>query len=222
MTTFRRRILDSALERSLPLMQGRVLDVGGRRSNQRGRFRPPLDRVEQWQYLNPDPSTDPDFCCSAESIPLPAGSCDTVVMTEVLQYVPEPQTALGEINRVLRDGGVLLASVPLLVSVHGDYWADRSRMTSLGLNEMLANAGFGPVEIEPMGSLGTVLNDILYVTLGYANEGRNKTVFRPLRGMLYLLRPLFEAMDSLGEGQKKYITSGYFIKAWKSKGIRRQ
>jgi SAM-dependent methyltransferase len=216
-STFRRRILDSTLEQTVPLMRGRVLDVGGRRDNPRGRFRPPIGRVEKWQYLNPDPSSNPDFCCSAESIPLPAESYDTVVMTEVLQYVPEPAKALLEINRILTGGGVLLASVPLLVSVHGDYWADRLRFTSLGLNEMLADAGFEPVEIAPMGSLGTVLSDILHVTFGYAKEGRAGFLDRLMRKVLYLFKPVFKAVDVLSVSQRKYITSGYFVKAWKAK-----
>lgn len=45
---------------------------------------------------------------SAEAIPLEDGSVDTVVSTLVLCTVDLPDLALGEIARVLRDGGQLL------------------------------------------------------------------------------------------------------------------
>jgi SAM-dependent methyltransferase len=45
---------------------------------------------------------------SAEAIPLEDGSLDTVVSTLVLCTVDSPDLALGEVARVLRDGGQLL------------------------------------------------------------------------------------------------------------------
>ncbi len=57
MSTCRRRLLDQALENAIPLMRGRVLDIGGKKKNRRGRFRPPLQHTESWEYLNADPET---------------------------------------------------------------------------------------------------------------------------------------------------------------------
>jgi len=39
--SYRRWLLDACLQASVPLMRGRVLDVGGRRIDLRGDFRPP-------------------------------------------------------------------------------------------------------------------------------------------------------------------------------------
>jgi ubiquinone/menaquinone biosynthesis C-methylase UbiE len=47
-----------------------------------------------------------------EAMPFPDDSFGTVVCTEVLEHVPYPKTALSEIRRVLRPGGVLIGSVP--------------------------------------------------------------------------------------------------------------
>ncbi len=43
---------------------------------------------------------------------LPDGSCDGIVCSSVLEYLPFPEAALQEFRRVLKPGAVLLASVP--------------------------------------------------------------------------------------------------------------
>jgi SAM-dependent methyltransferase len=47
-----------------------------------------------------------------EAMPFADGTFATVLCTEVLEHVPYPETALGEIHRVLRPGGTLIGSVP--------------------------------------------------------------------------------------------------------------
>lgn len=47
-----------------------------------------------------------------ESMPFEDGAFATVVCTEVLEHVPYPATALEEIRRVLKPGGLLIGSVP--------------------------------------------------------------------------------------------------------------
>jgi ubiquinone/menaquinone biosynthesis C-methylase UbiE len=47
-----------------------------------------------------------------EAMPFSDGSFETVLCTEVLEHVPYPETALAEIRRVLRPGGLLIGSVP--------------------------------------------------------------------------------------------------------------
>jgi ubiquinone/menaquinone biosynthesis C-methylase UbiE len=47
-----------------------------------------------------------------EKMPFDDASCATVVCTEVLEHVPYPATALKEIHRVLKPGGMLIGSVP--------------------------------------------------------------------------------------------------------------
>src|SRR5687768_10846049 len=58
-------------------------------------------------------------------LPFPDEAFDTVVCSQVLEHVPEPQAALAEITRVLAPGGTLLLSAPHLTFVHGapeDYY----------------------------------------------------------------------------------------------------
>jgi hypothetical protein len=76
--TFRRHYLDEFLYKTK--FCGRVLDVGGKKDNKRGLFRPPLDDVESWEYLNIDEATNPDYSCSADDIPVDNENFDIVML----------------------------------------------------------------------------------------------------------------------------------------------
>lgn len=188
-------------------MRGRVLDVGGKRKGMRGTFRPPFKTVKQWAYLNTDASTGPDYCCNAESIPLPDGSIDTIVMTELLEYLPRPKRVLRELHRISKTGAHVFISTPLLNPIHGDHWADRARYTSVMLREMFEETGFKVRSIEPMGSVGAVIFDTLRVAFGYAyTNGGNRFFGRLLKATA----AFFWWVDKITKMQKDYINTGYF------------
>lgn len=49
---------------------------------------------------------------TAERLPFKKESFDSITMLGVLEHIPQPERALGEINRVLKKGGVFFVSVP--------------------------------------------------------------------------------------------------------------
>lgn len=50
--------------------------------------------------------------CDAQSLPFAEGALDAVTLGEVLEHLPRDVDALKEVRRVLRPGGVVVASVP--------------------------------------------------------------------------------------------------------------
>jgi SAM-dependent methyltransferase len=135
-------------------MNGVVVDLGGKRDYKRGRFRPPEDGVARWVHLNLDVETRPDICADIRHVPLRSNSADCVICTEVLEHLPDPKTCVDEARRVLRDGGVLIASVPFVFPIHGDpqdYW----RFTPEGIRELCRD--FSEVVVRKMGgAAGTI------------------------------------------------------------------
>ena len=211
MTTCRRELLDRCLESSIPLMRGRVLDIGGKKINKRGRFNPPLHQVENWEYLNTAPETQPDYCCDAAEIHLDDGTIDTVVMTEVLEYLKNPEVVLKEIYRILAAGGVCLLSTPLLNSIHGDWQFDRQRWTAIKLEEVCKAIGFNEIAVKPMGSVWSVIHDILHVSFGYAHPRPHQLYIKISRKLLRGTTPFLFWMDTKSKLLNKYINTGYFV-----------
>ena len=189
-------------------MKGRVLDVGGKKIGKRGLFRPPTDGVESWEFLNTDESTQPDYSCGAESIPFKDNTIDTIIMCTLMEYLPNPKKVLRELYRVLASDGHVLMSIPFLNPIHGDHRADRARYSLVMLREMVEEIGFLVKEIEPMGSVGAVIYDILRVATGYADE---EGKYRRWSKLLSKSRGFFSRIDKKTQPQMKYINTGYFI-----------
>lgn len=104
----------------VPRASGRVLEIGfGSGLNLPFYDSGAVDKLwalepseEMWamaeRSLQASPLPVEPLVASAEEIPLPAGRVDTVVLTYTLCTIPDPSAALGEIRRVLADGGRLL------------------------------------------------------------------------------------------------------------------
>jgi len=82
----------------------------------------------------------PTVFADAAGLPFQDDSVDTVLLFEVLEHLPSPTGSLAEIRRVLKPGGVLIASVPFLYPIH-DAPHDFQRYTMHGLDRVLAEAG---------------------------------------------------------------------------------
>jgi SAM-dependent methyltransferase len=98
-----------------------------------------------------------------QRLPFPDATFDVVLSIEVLRYLPDPALALREMARVLRPGGVLVATAAPLLNLNG-YWLvnrlacalplrgfTRLRqffVTSAGLRHHLRAAGFDGIELH--------------------------------------------------------------------------
>jgi SAM-dependent methyltransferase len=78
---------------------------------------------------------------------------DVVVLDQVVEHVRDPRRVVSEVHRILRDGGVCIATTPFLIEVHGspdDFW----RFTASGLRELFA--GFSSISVDGWGNRFTV------------------------------------------------------------------
>jgi SAM-dependent methyltransferase len=78
---------------------------------------------------------------------------DVVVLEQVLEHLRDPRRAVSEVYRILRPGGVCIATTPFLIEVHGypdDFW----RFTASGLREVFS--AFHSVSVDGWGNRFTV------------------------------------------------------------------
>jgi len=128
---------------------GKVLDVGCGSKPYQGCF--PLVST----YIGIDVETSGhdhenskvDVFYDGMSIPFTNEIFDSVVCFEVLEHVKDPKTILEEINRVIKEHGSLLISVPFLFGEHEEPY-DFQRFTSFGLVKLLNDVGFNVVSLE--------------------------------------------------------------------------
>lgn len=211
MKSFRRTLLDRYLSAHSDLMQGDVVDIGGKNENKRGDFRPLLSKVKSWRYVNIDEKTNPDYCCSADHIPVPDHAFDTAMFSEVLEHLERPEDVLKEIFRILKQGGVMICSMPFLFPIHGDPH-DFQRWTETKIKKVLQEVGFLSISITPMGSTGSVIHDILFVSF---NKIQGRFLRRCSHFCLRLLRWCFYLLDTALISSENVVTTGYFISARK-------
>lgn len=106
----------------------------------------------------PHPGRAADAFASALDLPFAAGTFDSVLCTEVLEHVPEPWRAYGEISRVLRPGGRALVTTPFMYRVHEAPY-DFYRYTVFAHRHLAERAGLEVEEIRPRGGFLTVAAD---------------------------------------------------------------
>ncbi len=94
--------------------------------------------------------------------PLPFGNSefDTVVLSDVLEHIPEPELLWQEIYRVLSPNGCLIMNVPFYYGIH-EAPHDFYRYTEFALKRFAANVGFDILRLDYMGGAPEILADII-------------------------------------------------------------
>ncbi|MDX1443945.1 MAG: methyltransferase domain-containing protein [Gammaproteobacteria bacterium] len=133
--------------------QGRVLDIGCADSWPRRHLSQSVEYIGLDHPSTADNwyGTRPDIYGDASSLPIADGSIDAVVCLDVLEHLEDPERAMAEIHRVLRDGGLAVMNTPFLYPLH-DEPRDFHRWTRHGHRKMGERHGFAVESIEELGS----------------------------------------------------------------------
>ncbi len=88
-----------------------------------------------------------DVYYDGEHIPFEDEVFDNVFSSEVFEHIANPEKILPEINRVLKNNGYMLATVPFIWNEH-EIPYDFKRYTSFGIKELLESQGFEIISIK--------------------------------------------------------------------------
>lgn len=89
-----------------------------------------------------------DYVCDAAEIPVPDGSFDAILCTEVLEHHPEPIKVVREFARILAPGGRLILTAPLGSGIHQEPYHYYGGYTPWWYDKFLVDAGFADVRVE--------------------------------------------------------------------------
>lgn len=101
-----------------------------------------------------------DFECDlTKKLPFDAREFQTVILSDVLEHIAEPEKLLKEVSRVLSEGGKLILNVPFYYWVH-EQPHDYYRYTEHSLKRFVEKSDLSLVQLDPIGGSPEILADI--------------------------------------------------------------
>lgn len=150
-----RHFIEMFLARQAADIQGRVLEVGDDAYTRRyGGDRVARRDVLHVQEGHPQTTFVGDL---ADGANLPSDAFDCIILTQTLHLIFDLRAAVATLYRILKPGGIVLATAPGISQVHGGQWADTWywSVTPAAARRLFAEA-FDGGEVE-IGSHGNVL-----------------------------------------------------------------
>lgn len=100
---------------------------------------------------------------------IPAAAFDCVILTQVLQFIEDPRAAIRTLHRILKPGGVVLATVAGISQIDRhemDRWGDFWRFTTLSARRLFEEAFPGRVRVAGHGNVLTAAAFLYGLTAG--------------------------------------------------------
>lgn len=146
-------------------LSGTLLDIGCGKMPYRNLFLQPEGNITKYigldlQQAVTEAYNTADLLWDGKTIPMEAGSVDSVLLTEVLEHCFTPEDVLQEAHRVMKKDGAVLATVPFLWPLH-DVPYDEYRYTPFSLEKLFQNSGFSRIEITALGGWNASLGQMM-------------------------------------------------------------
>jgi SAM-dependent methyltransferase len=192
----------------------RVLDAGAGRAVYR-----PLFARQVYETADVHPAST--YVCDLHALPIGDQLYDAILTTQTLEHTQEPAVVLSELARVLKPGGRLLLTAPLVYEEHLQPM-DFYRFTSFGFRYLIEKAGFEIQEITWLegffGTLGYLLR-----TASHALQKLDVKDYPPIdariifgaQGDLALLGQAFNDMDLRRKETSVGFPINYVVRATK-------
>lgn len=160
--------------------------------------------------LDIDPARQPDIEGDLSSHDFGGKEFDVIVLSEVLEHIRTPDSAVNNALAGLKTGGQLVLTTPFLFPIH-DRPHDYYRFTKYGLSWLLRD--YVDVEITPRNSWAEALN-VMFVRL-IKEKNPVCRFFGPLIVLLaFIFAPIAMLLGVVFKTD--FMTSGYLVTAKKS------
>lgn len=194
--------LDAAINEHASLAHGTLLDVGCGAKRYEPVFAPFVDKYLGLEY-SPESGyreNKADLCGDAAAMPLADESVDTILCTEVMEHVADPEMTVKEFARVLRPGGTVITTAPFVYPVHDEF--DYFRYAPDGLAAMMRRNGLVIEKVEPLSGTATtlaVMFNMYWFDVGFMWTKWLYPVGLLLRPLLWLLCMLVNLLGGVFE-----------------------
>ena len=102
-----------------------------------------------------------DFECDlTKTLPFKDEEFDTIILSDVLEHIPNPEDLWKEMSRILAINGKIIANVPFYYWIHEKPY-DYHRYTEFALRRLVEGSGLKVIHLEPVGGIPEILADIL-------------------------------------------------------------
>ena len=147
-------------------------------------------------------------CDFSKKIPYNDGEFNTIILSDVLEHIPEPKHLFIEMNRILTPGGKALINVPFLYWVHEQPY-DYFRYTGNALQYLAEQSGFRIILIKTIGGAPQVIADILSKNiLRLPIAGRYMAIAMQYIGYLFTR---IKSLRKFSEKTGQFFPLGFFI-----------
>lgn len=184
-------------------MKGKLLDVGCGKKPYSSIIAGSVD-----EYIGMDlesNKSNADIVGSCTNIPLDDNSVDTILCTQVLGDVIDPQKAMSEMYRVIKKDGYIVLTEDQTWPLH-DIPYDFYRYTYYGLKKLAENQGFNVEYIQKRGGFSLMVCQRISSYIYYTTKELRKLrliIVLPFSVLLQLLGLIFDSVlpdggDTLG------------------------
>ncbi|MBK8988620.1 MAG: methyltransferase domain-containing protein [Chloroflexi bacterium] len=156
-----------------------------------------------------------DIVSDITDIPVEEASFDAVMCIEVLEHVPDPISALRELTRVLRPGGVLIVTAPFASLTHYAPYFFQTGYSRYFYEYWLETMGYTIEDMQWNGNYFEFLAQELRRLPWASKEYADTAVPLHLRFILGLLLAWLEKPAKRSQGAEQLLSFGLHIKAKK-------
>jgi len=184
------KFLEEHLSRHQHLACGRLIDVGcGQKP-----FKHLFKNIDSYYGVDIDENSKADLICDVLELKIESDSADSVLCTQVLEHVSEPNTLMCEISRICKKGGIVFLTAPHISRIHGEPY-DFFRFTRFGLKHLFEKNKFEIIAMEEMGGFFLTMT---FLTNFYLKQklGPFSYAINPFINLLYLVVQYFDKNKS--------------------------